>query len=83
MEQDHKRERAGPSGSGKIGFGIRTGSGKDKTGGDTGGSVAERFNGYRLGGVTSSEVENTKNGEDELKRQARASTTVSKPLVFH
>lgn len=34
-------------------------------GGNTGGSVAERFYGYRLGGVTGNEVENTKNWEDE------------------
>src|SRR5215831_9556056 len=65
MEQDHKREWAGSSGSGEIGFGIWAGSRKDKTGGDTGGSVAERFYGYCLGGVTRNEVENTKNGDNE------------------
>lgn len=51
--------------------------------GDTRGSVNQGFYGYRLGGVTGNEVEKTKNGKDELNRQARASMTASKPLVFH
>lgn len=51
--------------------------------GDTRGSVNQGFYGYRLGGVAGNEVEKTKNGKDELNRQARASMTASKPLVFH
>ena len=51
--------------------------------GDTRGNINQRLNGYRLGGVTGNEIEKTKNREDELDRQARASMTASKPLVFH
>ena len=52
--------------------------------GDTGGNVNERFYGYRLSGVTGDDVEKTKKGEDESpQRQACASMSVSKPLVFH
>ena len=51
--------------------------------GDTRGNINQRLDGYRPGGVTGNEIEKTKNGEDELDRQALASMTASKPLVFH
>ena len=52
--------------------------------GDTRGNVNQTFYGYRLSGVAGDEIEKAKKGEDESpQRQARASMTVSKPLVFH
>ena len=52
--------------------------------GDTGGNVNQTFYGYRLSGVAGDEIEKAKKGEDESpQRQACASMTVSKPLVFH
>lgn len=51
--------------------------------GDPRGSVNQGFYGYYFGGIASNEVEKTKNEEDELNRQARASMTASKPLMFH
>ena len=51
--------------------------------GDTRGNINQGFYGYCFGRVAGNQVKKTKNGEDELDRQARASMTASKPLVFH
>jgi hypothetical protein len=51
--------------------------------GDTRGNVNETFYGYRLSGVAGDEEKAKKEEDESPQRQACASMTVSKPLVFH
>lgn len=78
VEQDYKRERAGPFGSREIPLGVRIRSREKKVAGNTSRGIAQRPDGNRLGGATGNEVENANDRPDgSPKRGANASMKCS------